>query len=275
MIYSMDRDFREALTSTIGKEDQLSRVKKFMIEKGFAGITKLSQELRSISWFHEYNEQRAKGFSHYESAQLADSTVRERHGGASVVDLPSIMASNEAMKTFTMFYGYFNTMQNWMRQIPGNVRRGEWEKAASALWGTVGVGAIMNAGLFNKQAEGDSWFKIVSKAVGLQIVQGMPFSRDAASYFVEGYSPRSAVASATVAVKSLIDDAFNAWKGRPVKKPVQHTLNALGVTTGLPMAQFGRTGEFAYDVATKQQHPRNIIEWMRGLRTGEARLPKK
>lgn len=275
MIYSMDRDFREALTATIGKEDQLSRVRKFMIEKGFAGITKLSQELRSISWFHEYNEQRGKGFSHYESAQLADSTVRERHGGASVVDLPSIMASNEAMKTFTMFYGYFNTMQNWMRQIPGNVRRGEWEKAASALWGTVGVGAVMNAALFNKQAEGDSWFKIVSKAVGLQIVQGMPFSRDAASYFVEGYSPRSAVASATVAVKSLIDDAVNAYKHKPVKKPVQHTLNAIGVTTGLPMAQFGRTGEFAYDIATKQQHPRNIIEWMRGLRTGEARLPKK
>lgn len=275
MVYSMDRDFREALTATIGKEDQLSAVRKFMIEKGFSWITKLSQQLRAATWLHEYNAQRAKGFTNYEASQLADSTVRERHGGASVVDLPSIMASNEAMKTFTMFYGYFNTMQNWMRQIPGNVRRGEWEKAASALWGTVGIGAIMNAGLFNKQAENDSWFKIISKAVGLQIVQGIPMARDAASYWVEGYTPRAAFASASVAVKSLVNDAVNAYQKKPVKKPVQHTLNAIGVTTGLPMAQFGRTGEFLYDVATKQQHPRNIIEWMRGLRTGEARLPKK
>jgi hypothetical protein len=275
MVYNMDRDFREALTSTIGKAGLLEQTRRWAIEKGFKPATYLSQQFRAATWLGEYNAQRAKGTSHYDAAHLADSTVRERHGAASMVDLPSIMASSEAMKTFTMFYGYFNTMQNWMRQVPGNVRRGEWGKATSAMWGTVGIGALFGAALFNKQTEKDSWFKVISKAVGLQLVQGLPFARDAATYAVEGFSPRTAYASAAVATKALVDDVHKALSGKKIDKPVAHTANAAGLLTGLPLAQVGRTGEFAYDVATSQQHPRNILEWARGVITGEARLPKR
>ena len=178
------------------------------------------------------------------------------------------------MKSLTMFYGYFNSMYNWQRQLPGNLRRAEWKKFAVNGLGSVVVGAGFGAALFNQSKEGDSWFKTVGKALALQPLSTVPIVRDAANYFLEGQNPRTPVTALFGAISSLYTDLKRKAEGKPMKKSIANTANVIGLGTGLPLAQIGRTAEFLNDVRTRQQRPRNILEWGRGFISGEARLHK-
>jgi hypothetical protein len=142
--------------------------------------------------------------------------------------------------------------------------------------GSVVVGAAFGAALFNQRKQDDSWFKIISKALMLQPLSTIPVLNTAANYFAEGYAPRTPIASLLGAAGSIYTDAKKLAKGDRLKtmKPVQHTANVIGLSTGLPLAQIGRIGQFGTDVATGQQRPKNITEWARGIITGEAKLKK-
>jgi hypothetical protein len=275
LVYNMDRDFRESL-DRVTFDPTVGDFQKKAVQWGFVPIAKVSQEFRISTFVDQYRKALGRGKTEQEAALIADSFVRERHGAASVVDLPSVMQSNEGMKMLTMFYGYFNTMYNWQRQLPGNVRRGEAKNFAVNGLGSVVVGAAFGAALFNQRKQDDSWFKIISKALMLQPLSTIPVLNTAANYFAEGYSPRTPIASLLGAAGSIYTDAKKLAKGDRLKtmKPVQHAANVVGLSTGLPLAQIGRTGQFGTDVATGQQRPKNITEWARGIITGEAKLKR-
>lgn len=273
MVYNMDRDYRESLERNF-KEGDFSAFQRKAVEWGFKPMMKISQEFRMATFVHEWQKAKAKGHTDSQASQVADSVVREQHGAASIVDLPSVMASSESMKMLTMFYGFFNTMYNWQRQMPGQVRREEYENLFWTAAGSVGVGAAFGAGLFNKASEDDSWWKIIGKALVLQPLQTVPILRDAANFYIEGNRPSAPVVSLMQAASSLYTDAKRKSQGKPMLRPIQNTANVIGLATGLPLAQIGRTGEFAYDVATGQSRPKNMQEWIRGIIHGEIKLKK-
>lgn len=275
LVYNMDRDFRESL-DRVTLDPTTGDLQKKAVRWGFLPIAKVSQEFRISTFVDQYYKALGRGKTETEAALIADSFVRERHGAASVVDLPAVMQSNEAMKMLTMFYGYFNTMYNWQRQLPGNVRRGEAKDFAVNGFGSVVVGAAFGAVLFNQRKQDDSWFKIISKALLLQPLSTIPVLNTAAAYFAEGYAPRTPIASLLGAAGSIVTDVKKLAKGERLKtmKPVQHVSNVVGLSTGLPLAQIGRTGQFGMDIATGQQRPKNIQEYARGIITGEAKLKR-
>lgn len=273
LVYNLDRDFNEALqklTLKPGFDDFRHKA----VQWGYLPVAKVSQEFRMATFVDEFNAQKAKGRTDTEAAALADSRVREQHGAASVVDLPAMMQSNEGMKMLTMFYGYFNTMYNWQRQLPGHLRRGEWKDAMTNAAGSIGVGAAFGALLFNGRKEDDSWGKIVGKALLLQPLSTIPILNVAANFAFEGFAPRMPFASVLTSFASIYSDAKKYLKGEEIKKPITHGANVVGLSTGLPLAQLGRSTQFGVDVARGKQNPRNIAEWMRGIITGEARLKK-
>ena len=237
-------------------------------------MAKVRPEFRMATFVDEFNAQKAKGRTDTAAAALAASRVREQHGAASVADLPAMMQSNEGMKMLTMFYGYFNTMYNWQRQLPGQLRRGEWKDALTNAAGSIGVGAAFGALLFNGRKEDDSWGPIIGKALLIQPLSTIPILNVAANFAFEGFAPRMPFASVLSSFASIYSDAKKYYKGDEVKKPITHGANVVGLTTGLPLAQIGRTTQFGVDVARGKQNPRNIAEWMRGIITGEARLKK-
>lgn len=273
LVYNMDRDYREGL-DRITTDPNVRDIQKKAVQWGFVPIAKVSQEFRIATFVDQYYKALGRGKTEQEAALIADSYVRERHGAASVVDLPAVMQSNEGMKMLTMFYGFFNTMYNWQRQLPGNVRRREWDSFGANALGAVVVGAAFGAALFNQRKQDDSWFKIVGKALLLQPLSTIPIVREAASYAFEGYQPRAPFASLLGAAGSIYTDAKRAYKGEPVKKPITHVANVVGLSTGLPLAQVGRTGQFAADVYNRRQRPKNIAEWARGIISGEAQLKR-
>lgn len=273
LVYNMDRDFREQLEHSI-KDRAFEAVQAKAVRWGFLPAMKISQEFRMSTFIEQYNRAKAEGRTDFEASQIADSFVRERHGAASIVDLPAMMESGEGMKMLTTFYGYFNTMYNWQRQLPGNVRRREAKKFMVNGLGSVVVGAAFGAALFNDAKEGDSWWKIMGKALLLQPLQTIPLVRDVASFAFEGYPSRTPFASLISAAGSIFTDAKKLSRGESPEKLIQHTANIIGLITRLPLAQIGRTAQFGYDVNTSKQRPRNIGEWARGIIYGEARLKK-
>lgn len=273
LVYNMDRDFRESM-DRVTLDPTVGDLQKKAVQWGFVPIAKVSQEFRISTFVDQYRKALGRGKTEQEAALIADSFVRERHGAASVVDLPAVMQSNEGMKMLTMFYGYFNTMYNWQRQLPGNVRRGEAKNFMVNGLGSVVVGAAFGATLFNQRKQDDSWFKIIGKAMLLQPLSTIPIVNTAASYMFEGFQPRTPFASLLGAAGSIYTDAKKLAKHERLEKPITHGANVIGLSTGLPLAQVGRTAQFGADVMNNRQRPKNIGDWARGIITGEAKLKR-
>lgn len=274
LVYNLDRDFRDQLSQTVAKNGW----KKFQAtatEYGYLPVVKMSQQFRMVTFVDEYNKAIARGLPEVEASSIADSYVRQRHGSAHVGDLPSIMASNEGMKVFTMFYGYYNTMYNWQREIPGDLRRGDFKKAMQAFYGTMVIGTAFNA-LITPPKKDESWGHYIARITGTQALGTLPFLRDAANLALEGNDPRSPWSSLIKSWWNVANDGKRFFVDKkPVQKGVKHATEAVGMSVGLPgAAQFGRTGQFFYDVANNRQKPRNFYEWIRGITAGEAQ-PKR
>lgn len=271
---NLDRDYREALENNIEKQGWKG-VQAQAARWAFTPIMKVEEGLRVNTWVDKFQEAVSNGHPKDDAIALADSAVRIRHGASGVADLPAIMRhQNEMMKTLTMFYGYFNTTYNWQREIPGAVRRGDWQQTFAATYGAVVVPAFFGALFFNQQKESDSWWKVMGKALLLQPVQSIPGMREFGNYFLEGFPPRTPLESLMTAMNSMGKDVINFLDRKPVKKPIQHTANVVGMATGLPLAQVGRTGQFAADVAQDRQRPSTFAEWARGIVNGEAKLKR-
>lgn len=270
---NMDRDFRERLEATINAKG-FTAFQADVLRATFWPAVYAEQQFRIKTFATEYQKGLTKGLSEGDAVALADSVVRERHGSAGLPDLPAIMSSNEAMKTYTMFYGFFNTMYNWQRQLPGQARRGEYSNFLKTLYGAILVPSAFGAFLFNQQKEGDSWFKTIGKALLLQPLATAVFAREVGSAIIEGFPSRTGLGGLLQSFRTSAGDVEKVIKGKEVPKPIQHTANVVGLSTGLPLAQIGRTGQFSYDVSRGKQRPRNFTEWFRGVVTGEARLKK-
>jgi hypothetical protein len=268
MVYNMDRDFREQM-ERISVQNNWSTFQRRAAEWAFKPMMKISQEFRMATFVDEFNKGKAKGMTDGQAAAVADSHVRNRHGAASVVDLPAVMDQGEMGKFITMFYGYGSTMYNWMRDVPGQARRGEYKNLGATVMGTLVVGAAFNALLFTRSKKDDSWFEHISKAVLSMPLSTVPMARDAGALFIEGHESRTPLGSIGGSVKALVNDAHKVYTGKKVDKPISHTANVIGMTTGMPLGQIGRTGQFAYDVNKGKQKPKNIIEWMKGIIHGE------
>lgn len=272
---NMNRDYREALELSFRKGN-FDNFTQEASRWAFAPAVWASQQFRVATWVAKYNEGLGKGLSEGEASAIADSAVRERHGAGGIPDLPAIMRGGEGAKLITLFYGFFNTMYNWQRQIPGQLRRGEYKQAWTALYGSVLISSAFGAALFNERKEKDSWFKIIGTAIPLQLLSTIPFAREAGNYFLQGYLPSTPWGSMLKAVGATGKDIYDYYnKGKAPKKAIQHGLNTLGLLANLPLGQIGRTAQFHYDIATARQRPRDIWEYLRGFRTGEARLRKK
>ena len=270
---NMDRDFREA-TERNFRRLKLNDVQSTAARWAFWPVVKVSQGFRIITWVSQYKAALAEGMADGDAVALADSAVRTRHGSGGIPDLPAVMRSNEGWKAITMFYGYFNTMYNWQRQIPAELRKGNMMNAMTAFYGTTLIGAAFGALLFNRPKKDESWFQTMARAVGGQFAGYVPFAREGYGYWVEGQLPNTPYASLLRVVGQGAKDVVNVAKGKKVEKPIQHVANTLGMGFGLPLAQIGRTGQFLSDVALNKQRPKNFWDWWWGIRFGESK-PKR
>lgn len=239
---------------------------------GFKPAMKMSQEFRMATFVDMYYKAKAEGRTDHEAAAIADSYVRERHGAASDVDLPTLLNSNETLKSLTTFSTFFNMSYNFRRTIPGQFRRGEYADLLATYLSASIIPALFGAAFFTLLQKDESWFSFLGRSLLLQDFGTMPGVREATSFFLEGYNPRTPLMGFFNATGALSKDVLRMWEGKEPRQPIRHLANIVGLSTGLPLAQAGRLGQFGYDVATGKQRPgrsrhlsRNILHWWNGL----------
>lgn len=305
--YNLDRDFREHVEA-LARRGNWEKVRTDMTKRAYKPQIFLEQRLRTVTFYQEFNrsmaenpagmqqvreraydvalaqrkteieanEAGARAAEKY-AATVADSKVRTRHGSATITDLPSIMSGNEGYKFFTTFYGYFNTLYNWSREIPGQVKQRNLADAGAAAWGAIIIPAAIGALMFNKSKEDEPWWKTIVKAMSLGLMQGIPVAREVGNYMWEGFKPSTPIASIIAGGVDLGKDAVKWVQGKKIEggSVIKHAATVAGAGLGIPgMLQAGKTGSFMYDYATGKQRPKDYWEWWRGIRTGEARLKK-
>jgi hypothetical protein len=275
-IYNMDRDFREAMERAVGK-GKITQGKAAVVRWGYGIVSSVSKDFRRATWVSEFYKALEKGHDEAKSAAIADSYVRERHGSAHIADLPPIMAGGEAGRLLTMFYGYWNTQYNWVRTIKGDIQREEYMKALQTAYGTIIIGSIIGATIANQAKEEDSAAKRLAKAVPLQLLGMMPYGvREFGTYLAEGIPPNTPLGSLIKSVGATKNDVVKLFRGEPVDKGIRHTAATVGMVLGIPgTLQAGRTGQGIHDAITGRQKPRDFMEWVRLIGTGEARLKRQ
>lgn len=275
LVYNFDRDYRNHIEQLQGKDGFTATYQRKVIEWGFKPIMALSQQFRELTFVDFFRAEKAKGATDAEAARVGDYHVRERHGAASMVDLPALMAKDEAWKLMTLFHGYQSTMYNWQRQLPGNLRRGEYSAGANTLTGTLVIGSLFGMWLYNNRREGESWLHFIAKSLLIQPLSTVPLVRDLGNLAFEGYDSRTPLGSLASSVRSLAYDALRVSEGRQANAPIKNLANVVGMSTGSPLNQAGRTGQWSHDINRgKQQRPRDFIEWQRGIIRGQTRLKK-
>lgn len=271
-MYNMDRDFKEAMQRAVG-EGKLDDYKTKVARWGYGPVSWASKQFRTVTFIEKFNEAQAEGKGEVEAAAIADTYVRERHGAVALHDLPSVMTTGEKGRLLTMFYGYFNTQYNWTRTIPGHIRRGDYQEALKVAWGSIIVGSFFGATIANSAREEDSWAKRGLKSIPLQLLGMVPFAREAATLAIEGIPPRTPVGSVLQSVVGAAGDMKRYIEKQPIDSGVKHVAALAGLLGGVPgTLQAGRTGQFLWDVNRGKQRPRDLMEWARGIMTGEAKL---
>lgn len=274
-MYNMDRDFKEAMQRAVG-DGRLDEYKTKIARWGYGPVSWASKQFRTVTFIEKFNEAQAEGKGEVEAAAIADTYVRERHGAVAIHDLPSVMTTGEKGRLLTMFYGYFNTQYNWTRTIPAHIRRGDYQDAFKAAWGSVIVGAFFGATVANTAREEDSWAKRGAKAIPLQLLGMVPVAREFATLAIEGIPPRTPIGSVLQSVVGAAGDVKRFIEKKPIDSGVKHIAAIAGLLGGVPgTLQAGRTGQFLWDVNRGKQRPRDLMEWARGIMTGEARLKHK
>lgn len=273
LVFNMNRDYNDAMAQAM-KDQSLDALKTKAVEIGYKPLVFVEKQFRASTFWNEYMRARAAGRSDSEAVLIADSAVRERHGGAHTVDMPSVMTNHEYLKILTMMHGYYNTMYNMFREIPGDLRTGDYGSAWGKFFNTAIVSAFFSVGVYSGWTEKEGFLGAMAKNIFMEPMKMVPGLGDMASLFGEGFEPRNPLTSATKSLYNVAHDAYNQTEGGKQTKLMYHASQLVGAVSGVPVVPFGRAGQFIADANAGKEAPKNIYDWMRGMVYGTIK-PKK
>jgi hypothetical protein len=130
------------------------------------------------------------------------------------------------------------------------------------------VPALWAGALAEHKREG-GWIKWAAGAIAGEYAGMVPMARDAWSA-IEGYHSAGlpAYMSALGAVAKPLEDVYKVAKGGAVKAPIKDLGNAIGLA--IPGAgQVGTSLQYAADMHSGTQQPKNAVDVVRGLALGQ------
>lgn len=293
-----DRDIREVLSSQLGTQSTRQWIQSNAARAGMYAAVRIDTWLAMIAWNEEYAKAYHTGksyfnatgqpFNHEEAVFAADKLVRKFFGSHSPVDLPAIMRSNEASKTFlTIFYGFQSTMYQRTRDIiqlsrDGARRRkeGDYEgartdfaHALSTTWMFVILTALFGY-VYTPQVstKKDTWGSLTAKLLLGQLLSTVPLARDIAAAVTTDIPSRPSpttqiILQAFKGGKDIISQAGN----KPAKEPIRSGAAAAGYLLGLPLVQPGRSAQFLWNLSTGHDDARHFKDWYNGIVYGASK----
>lgn len=209
--------------------------------------------------------------SEADAISYANQIVREAHGSNIEASRSMILAErNEAIKMFTTLYGFMNNTLGQNMDMVDKLRTNGFSKpeVLSRYLMAMIVPALW-AGVLAKPDKKEGFVKWAAGAIGGEYASMVPMMRDAWSA-IQGYSSAGmpAYMSALGAIAKPVEDVVKAAQGKPVKSPIKDLGNSIGLA--IPGAgQVGTTIQYAADVKSGKQQPKNVVDVARGLALGQ------
>jgi hypothetical protein len=126
------------------------------------------------------------------------------------------------------------------------------------------------AGYLKGKDKADSWAEWVAKSIAGEVAGSYPFVRDAESMW-EGmtHAGQVGVESWMQTEVQAVHDLYNAAQGKGAGKVVQDVANAAGEGLHIPgLGQLGKAAQYVKDVHDGKQHPKDALEYLKGLTIG-------
>lgn len=240
-------------------------------------------------WATRYFMSLADGDSVGLARDKADISVRTQHGSTAITNQPEIVRMPGPVHGWlTSVYGFFGTVMQ--RRIEGLQKindmyqlgkEGEIKEAAKKMpgifWNILHYAVLPTlieekvTSLTTENHEG--WGEYMLKAAARGAASSFPYLRDLVYGFTTGHDPGFGLLSGPMhdADKAINDvkkgrDAVNR---QHAGKSIQDFLTFAGIGTGLAPKEFANIARFGIDYANRQQHPKAVTDWLRGLTRGD------
>lgn len=289
MRYRMDQidiDQRHSFNKLLGE----SGINQAVRTIGHYGVG-LSDQITAIPTFKAaYDKAISQGASVKDSFLTADQAVRNAHGGARMADIPAFLRGNEFVKIFTPFYTFLNHMYNrgmlrtgrdikyGMEKLGLSDTAGATQDFASAAARTFFYFVLPGMAIGNLLPgdEKDGWLARSVKGIVGENAGTIPFVRSIADGVMRGkdisFSPFGRAIDTMASTAKDAATAVGLRAGNVSKKWIQHAMDTVGYTTGVPIGgQPAAATQYLWDVSRGNEKPQNVQDWVHGLMYGHGK----
>lgn len=249
-LQTRDRDLRDQLRALSGRTDLLARIQ----ETALAGIAWADMMVSLPTWTGGYLKAIEDGLSREDAVLAGDRAVRLSQGAGGAKDLASVMARNDVMRIFTMFYTPFSALYGRLRDIGHSVGdvKDVPQAAIRLFWVWIVAATIgeLASGKTPDKGDGDDWLKWWLRAVGLYPFLSVPILRDIANAAGGEYGYQlSPIAQAFSTLASTARTAAGVATGdKEIGELAAKVLKTSGFLLGLPVGQVMITGDYLIDL---------------------------
>ena len=269
---SFDRDVRDQLRKLEGKDGKLDPIRRTAFY--FTGLMDMGVALPT--WLGAYQKKLAETQGDEAAAiDFADQAVRVTQSAGSAKDLARIQGGSEYQRMFTMFYSFFSALyQLEKRSISRFAETGvggmpRFVADQMFLWFVPAVLGELLAGRGpGDDEEWSAWLKKnalsfltypVNAVVGLRDIVGAIGSKFGYDISPVGGAFETIVKLGNSGLKALDEEKELG------RSDLKNALDAVGTWAALPSRQAWITGSYLYDVATDEEQPADVMEFLRNL----------
>jgi hypothetical protein len=254
-LMSHDRDIRDAIKNLSPGKKLNANVRRFAFLS--IGLAQMGVDLPT--WYAAYDKAINDSIdldpieADRKAIDYADSIVRQTQGAGGTKDLAKIQRGDEAMRVFTMFYGFFNTLYNL-----ASVRISAAKKisdipalAASALWLWFVPALLAEMVAGRGPEDDDEWGEWALPLLAMYPFQTVVGVRDFSNYAFGKYGYQATPAQA--APKEIADffgQIDKAIEEKDAEKALKQTAETVGYIMKWPMKQVIITVGNVYDYVT-------------------------
>ena len=263
---SLDRDLGKAIRQGWGAPEEFGQ--RYIRDWGFRHIGFMDTLTAYPVWWAAYNQGLGKYQGNQSKAvEYADMQVRNTQGSGLPKDLAAVSRGSEWQRTFTVFYSFFSSTHNLMKEEASIMARDGYSPRAVMRFSTsMALIWIIPSVLEGMMNEREAWDPLDAVAdVALFPLATIPFVRELASAFKGfrfGGGPVGEITKQVMNLsKAATADEMDPW--RMVE-------SATRLAGGLPLQKWGVPGYAGLpsnQIATTMRGARDLIE-------GENKMPE-
>ncbi|CAB4144463.1 hypothetical protein UFOVP456_43 [uncultured Caudovirales phage] len=260
---NLDRDIRAQLRQMTGQNSLLTQAQRF----AFHGIAIADTMVTVPTWMAAYRKAIDEGKSREVAILEGDAAIRLTQGAGGPKDLAGVQRNNELMKSLTMFYSYFSTLYNRMRNMGRDVQSiTDMPRFLAKALFVVAIPAFMGDLIVGRgpddEEEYPSW---LARKILLYPLMTIPLLRDVIASVDSGYDYKfTPLASGLEKLSKLVKAGAKAVSDEDDVEWGKFAVNAaetIGYLAGVPgTAQVSATGKYLWRVNEGEEEADNFAE---------------